>query len=81
MNEQLLLKNKVNIDFSRKYQTWWQIYHLGSKNTKSGIQTIIDSTSAEWDANNSSQIAHKYNFEEFDPNFLRLAPKNQETIL
>ena len=41
------------------------MYHLGSKNAKSGI-TTIDSISAKSDVNSSSQIAHKHSFEEID---------------
>ena len=72
----VLLKKNVRIDVSSKYQTWQKIYHRGSKNAKSGIQTTIDSKNAKLDVNNSSQIVHKYNLEKIDAFFQWLIISN-----
>ena len=71
----VLVKNNVNIDVSSKYRKWQQIYHLGSKNAKSGIQTTIDSIIAKSDVNNSSQITYKYGLEEMS----KLYPNDEST--
>ena len=62
----VLFKNNVDIDVSSKCETWQQIYYLGSRNAKSGIQTTIDSKSAKLDVNNNTHIAYKYSLEEIE---------------
>ena len=63
----VLLKNNVNIDVNSECQTWQQIFYLGSKSVKSGVQPTIGSKSVKLDVHNSNQIVHTYTVDTHPP--------------